>query len=246
MADGTAANRTTQYSRALLELRWLVLNGEFESRTRLPETALAERLGISRTPLRQAMARLVEEGLLEQLDTGGCRVASFSMDDIFDAIEIRGVLEGTAARMAAERGAKPELAEECREVLEQLRVAVFGSNRVDFSSYVPLNAQFHRLIARLSGSRVIVREIERAVRLPLASPSAFLQGQELIPDFRASLKYAQLQHEAIFSAIINREGARAEALAREHARLARQNFEFVLNLDPRLAERVPGMALVSA
>ena len=246
MTDGAGANRTTQYSRALMELRWLVLNGEFEAGTRLPETALAERLGISRTPLRQAMARLVEEGLLEQLETGGCRVARLSMDDIVDAIEVRGVLEGTAARMAAERGADPELLNECEELLARLREAVFGADRVDFATYVPLNAGFHQFIARMSGSAVVAREVERAARLPLASPSAFLQGQELIPDFQASLRYAQLQHEAIFSAIVNREGARAEALAREHARLARQNFEFVLNADPELAERVPGMALVSA
>ncbi|MEZ5811843.1 MAG: GntR family transcriptional regulator [Rhizobiaceae bacterium] len=238
--------RMTQFSKALLELRLLVLNGEFEAKSRLPETALAERLGISRTPLRQAMARLVEEGLLERLETGGCRVASFTMDDIIDAIEIRGVMEGTAARLAAERGPDPALAEECRRVLDDLDDAVFGAVEPDFSRYVPLNARFHQLVAEMSGSRLVRREVERAARLPLASPSAFLQGQALIPDFRASLRHAQVHHEAIFDAIVSREGTRAEALAREHARLARKNLDYVMNTDPSLAERVPGMALVSA
>jgi GntR family transcriptional regulator of vanillate catabolism len=239
------SEKMTQYARALLTLRRLVLNGEFAANSRLPETALAERLGISRTPLRQAMARLVDEGLLEQLDTGGCRVASFSMEDIIDAIEIRGVLEGTAARLAAERGPDPELLDKCRDVLDGLDDAVFGSNRPDFSRYVELNAQFHDLISALSGSRVIRREVKRASRLPLASPSAFLQGQEIVPDFQASLKHAQLQHRAILEAILKCEGARAEALCREHARLARRNLDYVRNSDPSLAERVPGMALVT-
>ena len=242
----TGQEKVTQFAKALLELRLLILNGAFKASTRLPETALAERLGISRTPLRQAMDRLVEEGLLERLETGGCKVASFSMEDIYNAIEIRGVLEGTAARLAAERGADPDLAEECRRVIEGLDEAVFGSDRIDFSRYVPLNARFHELISSLSNSRLVKREVEKASRLPLASPSAFLQGQELVPDFQESLKHAQLQHKAIFDAIINRESARAESLAREHARLARHNLNYVMNDRPALAERVPGLALVSA
>ncbi len=90
------------------------------------------------------------------------------------------------------------------------------------------------------------REVDRVTRLPLASPSAFLQGQDLIPDFRASLRRAQHQHRALVAAIRDREGARAEALAREHARLARQNLDHVMKGDARLHARVPGLALVSA
>ncbi len=237
--------KLTQFAKALLKLRLLVLNGELQANSRLPEVALAERLGISRTPLRQAMARLVEEGLLERLESGGCRVASFTMDDIIDAIELRGVLEGTAARLAAERGPDPQLADECRHLLDDLDEAVSGGRQPDFSAYVPLNARFHDLVAALSASRVVEREVERISRLPLASPSAFLQGQATIPDFQASLRIAQAQHRAIFDAICRREGARAEALSREHARLARQNLDYVVNTNPSLANRVPGMALVS-
>lgn len=238
--------KQTQFAKALLELRLLVLNGAFAASSRLPETQLAERIGISRTPLRQAMDRLVEEGLLERLPAGGCRVASFSMDDIIDAIEIRGVLEGTAARLAAERGPDPEAAEECRRVLDHLDEAVSGPDGIDFAAYVRLNARFHELVATMSASRLVKREVEKASRLPLASPSAFLQGQELVPDFRESLKHAQRQHKAIFEAILNREGVRAESLAREHARLARQDLDHVMSADPSLTERVPGLALVSA
>jgi len=239
------SERNAQFARGLLGLRALILDGEFAGGTRLPETQLAERLDISRTPLRQAMDRLVDEGLLERIATGGCRVASFTMADIMDAIELRGVIEGTAARLAAERGADPLLLGQMRDVLRLLDRATSG--HIEFDAYVRENARFHVILARLAGSSVIEREVERVVRLPLASPISFLRGQEVIPDFHASLQRAQLQHWQIYEAIRDREGARAEALGREHARLARVNLEHVMRGDPRqMADKVPGLALVSA
>ncbi|RMD89851.1 MAG: GntR family transcriptional regulator, partial [Alphaproteobacteria bacterium] len=184
-------------------------------------------------------------GLLERLDTGRCRVASFTTEDIFDAIELRGVIEGTAARLAAERGISPAHAREGRELLARLDAAVRAPGGLDFEAYVALNARFHALLAELPRSGIVRREVERATRLPLASPSAFLQGQETVPDFAASLTLAQAQHRAIFEAIENREGARAEALTREHARLARQNLRHALQAEPSVAEKVPGLALIS-
>lgn len=242
MAD---SERLTQFDKGLRGLRSLVLAGEFEANARLPEVALSDRLGISRTPLRQAIDRLVAEGLLERIPTGGARVASFTVEDIADSIEMRGVIEGTAARLAAERGADPELLAEAEEVLDRLDEALGQDGGMDFDAYVHNNAQFHCLLSRLAGSAIIQREVERVCKLPLASPSSFLQEQEVIPDFQNSLIRAQAQHRAILSAIRNREGSRAEALTREHARLARQNLEYLSKADPSVAIRVPGLALVS-
>lgn len=239
-------DRISQVEKAIIGLRGMIMSGDFAAGTRLPEIALSERLGISRTPLRQAMDRLVAEGLLERLTNGGCRVASFDLDDVNDAIELRGVVEGTAARLAAERGADPDLMAAAEAVLDEIDAAVSDPNSVDFDAYVRLNARFHEILASLSGSAVIQREVERISNLPLASPSAFLRGQEVIPDFMASLVRAQGQHRAILEAISGCEGARAEALAREHARLARMNFAFLKDADPRLTTRVPGLALVTA
>lgn len=236
-------DRSTQFDKALLGLRALILEGAFAPNTRLPEVALSERLGLSRTPLRRAMDRLVEEGLLERIETGGCRVAAFSFQDISDAIELRGVVEGTAARLAAERGISARQLAEAEEVLTRIDGAL--TEPLDFDGYVAGNAAFHDLLARLPTSPVIRREVERIRNLPLASPSAFLQSQDLLPDFQASLLRAQAQHRALIDAIAHREGARAEALAREHARLARQNFDFLTRTDPGQASHVPGLALVS-
>lgn len=240
-----ARESSTQFEKALLGLRSLVMSGEFRAMARLSEVAVAERIGISRTPLRQAMDRLVSEGLLERIETGGCRVASFTITDINDSIELRGVMEGTAVRLAAERGADAELLLSADKVLEGIDTALDRPTSIDFDGYVRLNAQFHDLLARLSGSRVIQREFERICQLPLASPSSFLQEQWMIPDFQRSLIRAQGQHRAILEAIRGREGARAEALAREHARLARKNLSHLNQADPKLVNRVPGLSLVA-
>jgi GntR family transcriptional regulator of vanillate catabolism len=239
-----SSERITRFDETLIRLRSMILAGEFPVHRRLSETALADQLDISRTPLRQAMAKLVEEHLLERIETGGCRVASFSVEDIYDAIELRGILEGTAARLAAERGADHNLLHEAEEIVEQLNQTV-APQEIDFASYVSLNAQFHQVLSALAGSRVMKRELDRMTQLPLASPSAFLQGQELFPNFRESLRRAQRQHRAILSAIQSREGSRAEALAREHARLARENLEFLITASPEITKQVPGLALVS-
>jgi GntR family transcriptional regulator, vanillate catabolism transcriptional regulator len=94
-------------TRALLRLRELILRGEFAPGERMSELRLVETLGVSRTPLRLALAALEHEGLLRSAGSRGYVVREFTQADISDAIELRGVLEGTAARFAAERGASP-------------------------------------------------------------------------------------------------------------------------------------------
>lgn len=229
----------------MIGLRTLILKCEVAAGSRVSEVAVASRMGLSRTPIRQAMDRLVSEGLLERIATGGCRVAQITEDDITDAIELRGVLEGTAARLAAEKGADPDLLAQAAAVLDRIDSAIMPLEAFDFDLYVSENAKFHLLLAQLSGSKLMQRELERINRLPLASPSAFLSVQEQSPDFLASLKLAQSQHRAILDAISRREGARAEALAREHARLARTNFEHTKNQFLRGANIVPGLAMNS-
>lgn len=235
----------THAMRALIELRKKILGGELPGGTRLFEVPLAEQLQISRTPVREAMSRLTEEGLLDRARNGGFVVRTFGYADVIDAIELRGVLEGTAARLAAERGVKPEALARVQGIVMKLDEC-FGEtpSDVDFEGYSELNAEFHRELAGLSGSDIVRREVERATRLPFASPSAFLPDKADIAAFRKSLYTAQDQHWAIVTAIADREGARAEAVAREHARIARRNLEYIMVEDRSLIGRVPGLALV--
>lgn len=245
MAVAPQTRQQPQSLKALMGVRDLILGGSVRPGERLSEVAIAERLGISRTPIRAALARLEQEGLLELIPSGGYAVRSFAREEVVDAIELRGVLEGTAARLAAERGVPPDRLRVIRELLRALDETVRDRpEEMAFDRYVELNAAFHEALAGLSGSETIRREIERVTRLPFASPSAFLDQQADVPAFRQSLLVGQAQHRAIVNAIEMREGGRAEALAREHARLARQNLEYVIEQDRSLLRRVPALALV--
>lgn len=240
-----ANEAATHGRRAVIELRERIISGALPGGMRLFEVSLAEALDISRTPVREALSRLAEEGLLDRLPNGGFVVRRFGYADVVDSIELRGVMEGTAARLAAERGASPEGLERMRLIVEQLD-ACFGNreDEVDFDTYSDLNERFHQELAALPRSEVIRREVERASALPFASPSAFLPNKTEIAAFRRSLRSAQEQHRAILNAIAGREGARAEFVAREHARTARHNLEYIFNKDPELLLKIPGLALI--
>lgn len=240
------AEHLSKLDKAIMGLRSMIMGGEFTRGQRLPEVAISEQLGLSRTPLRQAMDRLVAEGLLERIETGGCRMAAFTIQDIADAIDLRGVIEGAAARMAAERGADPDLIAKAIDALDQIDRALTAQNDMNFDDYVQQNGRFHAVLAQLSGSPLLIREIARVAMLPLASPSAFLSVQAVIPDFQDSLRYAQRQHRAIIEAIVNREAGRAEAITREHARLALINLNYLAEQKHMSHELVPGMVLVAS
>jgi GntR family transcriptional regulator, vanillate catabolism transcriptional regulator len=240
-AEGEPASQTT---RALLSLRDLLLSGEFPPGTRMSELPLVERLGVSRTPLRLALANLQHEGLLENLDGGGYAVREFTMDEIHDAIELRGVLEGTAARFAAERGATPDQLDRMRRLSAEMDPLVHRSDVDSFWQYVECNRAFHALLLEAAASPVLERSLERIVALPFASPSALVQGQAEIPESREILVIAQEHHRGLIEAIANREAVRAEALAREHARVALRNLEIVLD-NRHVLERIPGASLIN-
>lgn len=236
-----------QTERALSELRDLVLRGEIEPGERLSEVALSARLAVSRTPLRSALQKLELEGLVTLIPSGGYQVRRFSREDVFDAIELRGVLEGTAARLAAERGCTTAALKGLKAVVDDLDATLAPAPLdIDLERYAFLNDRFHQGLANLSGSRVIADELARACRLPFASPNAFVGAEPGALAFRQSLIIGQAQHKAILQAIEGREGARAESIAREHARLARQNLRFVLEEQPELKDRVLALAMLAS
>jgi GntR family transcriptional regulator of vanillate catabolism len=234
----------SQSLKTILSLRELILSGALKPGERLSELSIVDRLGVSRTPVRMALVRLEEEGLLEAIPSGGYAVRHFSEADIFDAIETRGTLEGLAARLAAERGPSPGQIGEIKVCLRKLDALIQDEHGDDtLTGYVELNEQFHQLLINMSGSRVVARQIERAVALPFASPSAFVEVQAMLPESRAILLVAQEQHRSVVEAIERREGARAEALMREHSRVAHRNLVMALG-HQGARDLVPGMALI--
>ena len=141
--------KSSQTTKATLGVRELVFEGELAPGERVPEIALAERLGVSRTPLRIALATLAHEGLLEPLGGGGFVVRSFTRADIADAIELRGVLEGTAARFAAERLQSPEELVELAETTDAIGDVV---DCLSPESFVQLRRAERRLPRRRSST----------------------------------------------------------------------------------------------
>lgn len=234
----------SQTVKALLRLRDMVLAGELEPGRRISELWVVEKLQVSRTPVRAALIRLQEEGLIEEIPSGGFSVRSFSETEICDSIELRGCVEGMAARLAAERGAPQgalkDLFDAVAEIDEVLAAALDDRK---FSAYVELNERFHRLLAGAAQSPLIERQIERCMRLPFASASAFVMVQAIGAGAREMLLLAQAQHRSVVEAIENREGARAEALMREHSRIAHRNLKTALSSKAALA-RLPGAALI--
>src|SRR6202142_2016804 len=100
---GSEAKASSQTARAVLSLREMLVQGRFRPGERIREVPLASGLKVSRLPLHLALERLAHEGVLEIRPTRGFVVQRFSTEDIYDAIELRGLLEGAAARLAAER-----------------------------------------------------------------------------------------------------------------------------------------------
>ncbi len=241
----TTERSASQTVRALLSLRDLIFSGELMPGDRLSELSVVERLGVSRTPIRAALARLEEEGLLQQIPTGGYAVKAFSERDINDAIEIRGTLEGLAARFSAERGVTQSALAEAKNCLAQIDALVAAEDVTveTFSGYVRLNEQFHALLLGFADSAVLARQLKRAMNLPFASPTAFIMVQAELPEAHDVMTIAQDHHRCVVRAIEAREGARAEAIMREHARLAVRNLEYALR-DQRTRGLVPGSALI--
>ncbi|MBK8863848.1 MAG: GntR family transcriptional regulator [Betaproteobacteria bacterium] len=235
----------SQTVRVQLRLRELILGGELKPGARIAELTLVERLGASRTPIRMALVRLQEEGLLEALPHGGFSVKDFSEYDIHDAIELRGTLEGLCARLAAERGVSTVLMNEARDCVEQIDalLAAPSLSEESFTGYVQHNGRFHDLLAEMAGSDMVRRQLERAKTLPFASPNGFVLARSTGADARDALVVAQAQHRGVLDAIRQREGSRAESLMREHARIAHGNLRAAL-ADHRSWQRVPGASLI--
>src|SRR5512134_3989440 len=160
MPRGDVAN--SQTTKATLGLRELLLEGTFKPRARVPELRLVEELGVSRTPLRTALMTLEREGLLETLPGGGFVVREFTRTDIDDAIELRGVLEGTAARLAAERLESEEELEPLRARCRELDAVVRTRSIETFMEYLRLNEEFHEAFRALAKSRQLGRALEHA------------------------------------------------------------------------------------
>ncbi|WP_041328204.1 GntR family transcriptional regulator [Rubrobacter xylanophilus] len=192
------------------QLRALIVEGEYGPGERLIEEQLAERLKVSRTPIRQALTRLEAEGLVEIIPNKGAMVCSFSIDDVWDIYDLRAVLEGYAARRAASKISSNELQylEKLAGEMERI-IGVFSDHEEETRKLVSLNNEFHGTIVVASRNRRLERLVQSTVQLPLVFKAFFWYG----PHERMISNH---YHRQILKALRSGEAERAEILMREH------------------------------
>jgi GntR family transcriptional regulator of vanillate catabolism len=240
---GRTGDVASQIARAFIGVREMLLLGEFGRGERISELPLVARLGVSRTPIRLALERLAHIGFLDVVPTGGFAVRNFTIAEVLDAIEVRAVLEGTAARLAAERLTDVADLDQLHHHAAQMS-ALKGLTIDSLSDYMDANEAFHAALVDLAKSEMLRRSIEQVSSLPFASPSAMVFPTSVLPNSDEMLKIANLHHRSIIEAIGNRQGTRAESLAREHTFVARHALEGAL-CDTNALSRVPGGALIN-
>ncbi len=199
-------------------LREAIVKGVLKPGERMMEIQLAEEMGVSRTPVREAIRKLELEGLVAMVPRKGAYVASLSMKDIVEVFEIRGALEGLAAELAAER-ITPEELEELERFLLRINESI---ETKDLTLMVEVDTDFHSQLYRASRnerlSQVISNLREQIQRFRKTSLS--LPGR-----MRAALE----EHKQIVEAISARDGALARRLAEEHIENAENSLMEVIH-----------------
>lgn len=245
---GEGAGLESQFDRATEALRALVLRGAFPLDVKLPEARAAELIGVSRTPARLAMAALERDGLLVRLPRRGFRVRSFSLDEVVEAIVVRGELEAVAARAIAERGLAPEFRERMDAEIARGSDVLKGRS-FDAAARVAwceTNEAFHAALVEGCGMRPLAQAYAQVNLVPLASPRATIFNVAEPELLRQQLMAAQEDHSRILNALVERQSTRAAALTREHAYRSgenkRRNFPHI-DMQAMIVE-TPGIALV--
>lgn len=193
------------------QIRHRILTGKHRPQDRLIEEQLARSLGVSRTPIRQALTMLEAEGLVEIVPNKGAMVRSFGIDEVWEVYDLRAVLEGHAARRAADRINEEELKRlrELAEEMEGLGQRSFVNREEEIRLLVALNNEFHGTIVAASRNRRLQHLAERTVEVPLVFKAFFWYG----PHERTISNH---YHRQILNALEQGDGERADILMREH------------------------------
>lgn len=203
-------------------IREAIIGGQLPPGERLMEIQLAEEMGVSRTPVREAIRKLELEGLVVMIPRKGAYVSGLSMKDISDVFEIRSALEGLAAELASERITEEEL-----ENLERHLVRIAeGIEKGDITSVVEIDTDFHSMLYTASRNQRLGQIINNL--------------REQIQRFRqTSLSYpgrmrvALEEHRRIVEAISARDPELARRLAAEHIENAENSLMEAIRNEPR-------------
>lgn len=186
-------------------LRSAILDGKLKPGERVMEVQLAEKLGVSRTPVREAIRKLELEGLLVMIPRKGAYVADVSIKDVLNVLEVRASLEGLAASLAAERITEEEI-----EILRQNAKEFEEMNKSnDRDGMVQKDTEFHSVLLNASRNNKLLSIVE--------SLSDYVQRFRVIYFTEYSDgKNIMEEHRAILDAISERDGEKANQVAQDH------------------------------
>ena len=192
-------------SRVFRKLREDILSGKYSEHEELKEATIGAELGVSRTPVREALRQLELEGLIIIVPNKGAYVTGISQKDIHDIYVIRSYLEGLAGKWACEHITEQEIG----NIEEIICLYEFHAKRKHYEQLVELDNKFHECIYRASGSKILEHElttfhqyVERMRKKSLGKEERATKANE--------------EHKAILEAIRQRDGELAEKLAHEH------------------------------
>jgi GntR family transcriptional regulator of vanillate catabolism len=199
-------------------LREMILSGELAGGDRLLEIQLSDQLEVSRTPIREALIVLAEDGLVEYRPNRGYVVRTFTLSYIMDAYVVREALEGVACRLAAERGIDDETFDKISALLQESDhiLATKGLSRDVRAPLREVNDKFHRFIVEASGNMALGQALSIATNIPYSSSRVAHWYEEGDVEGLFQLRTLHAQHHAILHAIRAKEGYRAEILMRSH------------------------------
>ena len=199
-------------------LREMILSGELVGGDRLLEVTLSDQLQVSRTPIREALIVLAEEGLVEYRPNRGYVVRTFTLAYIKDAYIVREALESLACRLAAEKGIDDDSCAKMSAVLEKSD-RILAARGLSKDMRIPLreiNDEFHRFIVEASGNLALAQALSFATNIPYSSSRVSHWFKEGDPEGLLQLRTLHEQHHAILRAVQSGEGYRAETLMRSH------------------------------
>jgi DNA-binding GntR family transcriptional regulator len=189
-------------------LRESILNGTLKPGERLMEIALAEQMGVSRTPVREAIRKLEKESFVEMIPRKGAYVADLTAKDIIDVLEIRILLEGFASSLAAQRMSEDELAG-LRDTLEAFNDAV---KREDRQAMIDQDNMFHNKIFEATKNNKLIEIVkdlhDQFQRFRLTYFTEFDNYPEI-----------QLWHQRIYDAILSNDNQEAKNAAEQHVQV---------------------------
>lgn len=204
-------------ARVYNELRDALLCGQFKKGESLTEHMLTQKLGVSRTPVRSALQRLAEDGLVSMTPNRGAVVIGIAKEDIVDIYRIRMRLEGLASAMAAEK-----ITDEAKQKLsENVALFEFYVQRQDTEHIEELDTAFHSMIYEASGSRTLER-----ILTDLHSNTKAYRSQSLCVPGR--LARTLEEHKEILNAILTGNAEKAEKLTSAHIECAMENMLVIL------------------